>query len=129
MHLKMSMQPKWKAQEETTGGDALIVRTWRGRAPLSNPLAYVNHFRRNVLPQLRRIEGFLGASLLREDQPEDIEFLVLTRWASMDAIRAFAGEFVSRAVVEPDAAAALVSFDKTVQHYQVVEEVLNANSP
>ncbi len=47
----------------------------------------------------------------------------------MDAVRAFAGEFVSRAVVEPDAAAALVSFDETVQHYQVVEEVLDANSP
>jgi hypothetical protein len=47
----------------------------------------------------------------------------------MDAIRAFAGEIVSRAVVEPDAVAALVSFDATVQHYQVVEEVLDANSP
>lgn len=47
----------------------------------------------------------------------------------MDAICAFAGELVSRAVVEPDAVAALVSFDEAVQHYQVVEEVLDANSP
>ena len=100
----------------------MIVRTWRGRAPLSNPLAYASHFRGSVLPRLRRIEGFLGASLLREDRPDDVEFLVLTRWASMDAIRAFAGEFVSRAVVEPDAAAALVGFDETVHHYQVEED-------
>jgi len=107
----------------------LIIRTWRGRAPLSNPVAYVKHFSRNVLPRLQRIEGFLGASLLREDRHDDIEFLVLTRWASVDAIRAFAGEFVNRAVVEPDAAAALVDFDETAQHYTVVEEVLDANSP
>jgi hypothetical protein len=82
-----------------------------------------------VLPRLQRIEGFLGASLLREDRPNDIEFLVLTRWASMDAIRAFAGEFVSRAVVEPDAVAGLMTFDETVQHYDIVEEVFDTNSP
>jgi heme-degrading monooxygenase HmoA len=108
----------------------MIVRTWRGRAPSSNPVAYANHFRQMVLPRLRTIEGFLGAFLLREDRADDIEFLVLTKWASMDAIRAFAGELTSRAVVDPEAAAALASFDETVQHYQVVvEETLAVNSP
>lgn len=106
----------------------MIVRTWRGRASLSNPLAYVNHFRRSVLPQLRKIDGFLGASLLREDRSDDIEFLVLTKWASMDAVRAFAGERVSRAVVEPEAAAALLSFDEIVHHYEVVDELFLAAS-
>jgi len=100
----------------------MIVRMWRGRAPSSNPLAYGEHFRRQVLPELERIEGFLGASLLRQIGPDDVEFLVLTRWASMDAIRAFAGDDVGRAVVEPDAIAALVSFDRTVRHYEVVQE-------
>jgi heme-degrading monooxygenase HmoA len=95
---------------------------WRGRATSSNPLAYSEHFRRKVLPELERIEGFLGASLLRQVGPDDVEFLVLTRWASMDAIRAFAGDDVERAVVEPEAVAALVSFDRTVQHYEVVQQ-------
>ena len=101
----------------------MIVRTWRGRAPSSNPLAYIEHFRRKVLPELQRIEGFLGVSLLREDGPDHVEFLVLTRWASMDAIRAFAGDDIGNAVVEPDAVAALTSFDRTVQHYEVVQEI------
>jgi heme-degrading monooxygenase HmoA len=100
----------------------MIVRTWRGRAPASNPIAYSEHFSRSVLPELRRIEGFLGASLLRQDGPEHVEFLVLTRWASMEAIRAFAGDDIKNAVVEPDAAAALLDFDRTVQHYEVVED-------
>jgi heme-degrading monooxygenase HmoA len=52
-----------------------------------------------------------------------VEFLVLTRWASMDAIRAFAGDDVGKAVVEPEAVQALLSFDRTVQHYEVVQEV------
>lgn len=101
----------------------MIVRAWRGRAAKSNPGAYIEHFRRNVLPVLREIEGFLGASLLRANRAEDVEFLVLTRWASMDAIRAFAGEDATRAVVEPEAVAALSDYDRTVQHYEVVEGI------
>ena len=41
----------------------------------------------------------------------------------MDAIRAFASDEVSRAVVEPEAAAALETFDRTVRHYSVVTEI------
>jgi heme-degrading monooxygenase HmoA len=100
----------------------MIVRTWRGRAAPARPDDYPEHFRFRVLPALKEIEGFLGASLLRHDRPDEIEFLVMTRWTSLDAIRAFAGEHPDRAVVEPEAAAALVSFDATVRHYEVVEE-------
>ena len=52
-----------------------------------------------------------------------MEFLVLTRWQSMEAIRAFAGAAVDKAVVEPGAVAALDDFDDTVRHYEVIEEV------
>src|SRR5262245_52016210 len=100
-----------------------IVRTWRGRASSSNPEGYPSRFRRNVLPELKDIEGFLGALLLKQESGEVIAFVVLTRWASMEAMRAFAGSDVARAVVEPEAVAALVNFDERVQHYEVVEEV------
>jgi hypothetical protein len=46
----------------------------------------------------------------------------------MDAVRAFAGDEVTRAVVETAAAAALSSFDATVEHYEVVREVPGADS-
>jgi heme-degrading monooxygenase HmoA len=101
----------------------MIVRTWRGRAALSNPEAYPAHFHDNVLPALRKVAGFRGASLLREDGPDVIEFLVLTRWDSMNAVRAFAGDDPGHAVVEPEAVAALVSFDRRSRHYELIEEV------
>jgi heme-degrading monooxygenase HmoA len=68
-------------------------------------------------------EGFLGATLTRQEENGRIEFLVMRRWASLDAIRAFAGDMLERAVVEPGAVAALESFDKTVSHYEVIENV------
>jgi heme-degrading monooxygenase HmoA len=104
----------------------MILREWRGRASHEEPDAYPKHFRNNVAPELRTIDGFLGASLLRADRSDGIEFLVLTRWTSFDAIHAFAGDEIGKAVVEPEAAAALVDFDEWVRHYELIEEVGSA---
>lgn len=104
----------------------MIIRAWRGHATRSNSAAYPDHFHRNVLPELRAIDGFLGASLLKRETATGIEFLVQTRWASMEAIRRFAGSDVEKAVVEPEAVAALADYDRRVTHYEVVEEIQGA---
>ena len=101
----------------------MILREWRGRASPGNPDAYPDHFRRNVARELRSVAGFLGASLFRQNRGDAVEYVVLTRWASMNAIRALAGEDVGKAVVEPGAIAALVDYDDRVQHYSLVQEV------
>lgn len=101
----------------------MILREWRGRAENGRPQAYPMHFRARVLPELRGVPGFLGADLLRRDLPDAIEFTVVTRWASMDAIRAFAGEDATKAVVEPNAVAALRDYDDRVSHYDVLAHV------
>jgi heme-degrading monooxygenase HmoA len=100
----------------------MIVRLWRGRAAPDRPDAYPEHFRAAVLPALATTPGFLGATLLRAAGPQAIEFVALTRWRSLDAIRAFAGADISQAVVEPGAAAALSSYDTHATHYEVVVE-------
>jgi len=101
----------------------MIIREWRGRAEKANADAYPKHFRTNVVPELRHLSGFIGAHLSQRPLNDKIEYLVLTRWQSMDAIRGFAGKDVGKAVVEPGAVAALVDFDSNVQHYEVVEAV------
>ena len=100
----------------------MIIRAWRGLAAAGRQEAYPEHFRRNVLPDLKAIDGFLGVQLLRRPTSNGVEFLVLTRWTSMDAIRAFSGSEVGRAVVEPQAISALADYDRTVAHYDVVDE-------
>ena len=92
----------------------MIIREWRGRAPATNSEAYPRHFRKEVIPELLKLKGFLGAELCRRPLRGAVEFLVLTRWASLDAIRAFAGDEIDRAVVEPGAAAALIDYDPKV---------------
>lgn len=97
-----------------------ILRLWRGRATAAKAGDYVRHATETVFPQIRSLPGYRGAYLLRRSVGNGIEFLVLTLWASMDAVRKFAGPDPEKAVVEPAARAALSDFDETVAHYEVV---------
>jgi heme-degrading monooxygenase HmoA len=99
----------------------MVARTWSARTTAARQRSYIDHFTRNVLPELRAIRGFVDATLLRQERDGDIAIVVITRWTSRDAIRGFAGNDIDRAVVEPEAAAALTSFDTTVQHWDVLD--------
>jgi heme-degrading monooxygenase HmoA len=101
----------------------MIIREWRGRAAPTNPQGYPKHFRDHVAPELARLPGFLGASLSKRSVEGAMEFLVLTRWESLDHIKQFAGADIANAVVEPGAIAALADFDDKVQHYESIEEI------
>jgi hypothetical protein len=100
-----------------------IARTWTCRADPKNPDVYPKHFRDTVLPELDRIPGFLGAMLMRRELDNAVEYTVLTRWVSMDVIRRFTGRDVNCAVVDPNIAVALLDYDKTVQHAEILEKV------
>ena len=100
----------------------MIIREWRGRALRSREGAYLAHFNNSVLPQLKDVPGFIGAHLMSRSKGELVEFVVLTRWESFDAIRRFAGPKFERAVVESAAAAALTDFDPVVQHYEILTD-------
>jgi heme-degrading monooxygenase HmoA len=101
----------------------VIIREWRGRADPARAEAYPKHFRDNVVPELRHLPGFLGAHLARQSLDGWLEYMVLTRWLSMESIKAFAGDEIDKAVVEPGAVAALIDFDDFVRHYEVIEDV------
>ena len=98
----------------------MIVRTWRGESTASQADHYIRHFKENVLPELKAIDGHRGAYVLQRAQEDRIEFLVMTLWESMAAVREFAGDTVDQAVVEPEARVVLTDFDLTVKYYEVV---------
>jgi heme-degrading monooxygenase HmoA len=101
----------------------VIVRVWRARAAPTNAGAYERHFREALLPELERLEGFRGASLLRRDDGDVVELVAVTRWDSLEAIRRFAGDDATHAVVAPEARELLLDFDERVAHYEDVLDV------
>lgn len=97
----------------------MIARTWRGRAIAAHAPAYVRHFTANVVPELKRLPGNRGALLLQRPTGGETEFMTVTLWESRDVIRAFAGDDISKAHVEPQARAVLSTFDEHADHYEI----------
>lgn len=98
----------------------MTSRHWRGLARPDAADAYVSHLRAQTLPQLAAIAGFVDATVLRRRIARGVEFLVVTRWQSRDAIAAFAGADIEAAVVPAQVLAMMVEFDSRARHYEVV---------
>ncbi len=98
----------------------MIARVWSADASVANGPRYVEHLEQSVLPELAVIPGHRSARLLQRTVGDRVEFMVVTLWESMDAIRQFAGDEMETAVVEPAAQAVLGDFDKHVTHYEIV---------
>ena len=97
----------------------MIARIWRANASHEKAGTYQRHFAATVVPHLKSIAGYEGASLLRRKVDNGVELLAVTLWESMDSIRAFAGADPATAVVDPEAKAMLTTFDTTAHHYEV----------
>lgn len=98
----------------------MIARLWSAHTTPALSDAYLHHFEQVVRPELRRINGFLGATVSTRPTPGAVEILVTTYWASFSAIDAFAGADREAAVVAADAVELLTDFDKRVHHYEIV---------
>ena len=100
----------------------MITRMWRGWAPADRAQDYERHYRSAVLPVLGAVAGFEGARLLRRTAGDETEFVSLTFFDDLDAVRAFAGPDYKTAVVADEAREMLVRFDDHVGHYDTVLE-------
>ena len=96
-----------------------ILRYWSARTTEAQLPKYLEHFSKNVLPELLRVDGFLAATVSTRRADNSAEILVETTWRSLDAIRAFAGPELEAAVVAPEAAALLTDFDRRVRHCEI----------
>ena len=98
----------------------MIERHWSGTAQPGSADAYVRHLEGETFPQLRTLAGFVRAQVLRREVAEGIEFRVVTTWESLDAIRAFAGDDLTAAVVPQAVQDLMVRFDSRAAHYEIV---------
>ena len=97
----------------------MIARIWRGAAKTENAEAYRRHAVGSVFPSLGSIAGHRGAYLLTRKINDEVEFIAVTLWDSIEAVKRFAGADPDVAVVAPEARAVLSRFDDVVRHYDV----------
>jgi heme-degrading monooxygenase HmoA len=97
----------------------MIARMWHGWTQPSQADAYEKLLRDEMFPSMRRIPGFEGAYLLRRTAGEEVEFVTVTIFTTLDAVRRFAGDDYETAVLHPQAHALLSRYDPKSVHYEI----------
>jgi hypothetical protein len=97
----------------------MIARHWTGWTRVADADAYERLLRETVLPGLGGIEGYRGGYVLRRADGDDVQFVVVNLFESLEAVKAFAGPDYETAVFEPEAKRLLSRAEPKALHYDV----------
>ena len=99
----------------------MICRVWHGWTSRANADVYERLLREEVFHGIagRAIAGYHGIDLLRRPAADEVEFVTMMWFESIDAVRTFAGPAYEEAVIPPAARALLSRFDAQSAHYDV----------
>jgi heme-degrading monooxygenase HmoA len=106
----------------------MIARTWRGTVQAGKGSGYLEIVGRTGLRDSRETPGNQGFYVMQRRAGDHDEILTLSLWESEDAIRAFAGDDISRAVFYPEDDAWLTGRDLHADHWEVVGETTSASA-
>jgi antibiotic biosynthesis monooxygenase (ABM) superfamily enzyme len=101
----------------------MISRIWFGWTTPQNADAYETLLKTQIFPGIvaRNIPGLRRIELLRRPDADEVEFVTIMWFDTMDAVKAFAGEKFEAAVVPPAARALLAGYERAAVHYEVRE--------
>ena len=100
----------------------MIARHWRGWTTPENADAYEQLLRSRVLPGLAKVEGHRGAMILRREVGDEVEFVVVNLFDSLEAVQRFAGADYGIPVFEPEAERLLSRVEPFAEHFEVRED-------
>jgi len=112
-----------RKQHEGKGYEAhsMISRIWHGWTTLENADKYESLLRADILPGIHRVRGYNGAYLLRREAGNsEMEFMTITQFTDIAAVKVFAGKDYERAVILPAAAKLLAHFEERSAHYETL---------
>lgn len=98
----------------------MIARVWRGVTPSSNADRYFEYLNQVMIPAIQTAEGNEGLFVLRERHGELAYTLLLSFWASDQALASFVGADPLMVNLSPEEKSLLIAFESTAKHYKVV---------
>jgi len=101
----------------------MIARIWYGWTSRENAEKYEKLLREEVLLEIaqRAIPGYKGAEILiREGEDDEMEFVTLLRFETLDAVKAFAGKSYQIPVIPPECKKLLKRHSEKSRHYQII---------
>lgn len=98
----------------------MIARIWNGWTTPADADRYEGLLRDDILPGIAAmgIQGYRGAEVLRRDEGDEVAFMTILRFDTLDAVRALAGDDQERAHVPDRARVLLTRYDERVLHFE-----------
>ncbi|MGE5691076.1 MAG: antibiotic biosynthesis monooxygenase [Pseudomonadota bacterium] len=96
----------------------MIARTWRGWTRSEDADAYLEYLERTGARDSRATPGNRGFYVLRRTDGDRTEFVTMSLWESLDAVRGFAGDDLAVVFYDEDDRF-LVERERFVTHYEL----------
>ena len=103
-----------------------IARIWRGRTLASKADEYAGYLDANGIAKIRATAGNRGVTVLRRTDGDKAEFVVISIWDSIDAVKNFAGADYQKTVILPRDREYLIEVEPEVLHYEMVTDERSA---
>jgi heme-degrading monooxygenase HmoA len=99
----------------------MISRVWHGWTTRENADRYEYLLKNEIFPGIvaKGVAGFQRIELFRRDVMDEVEFMTIMWFTSLEAVKAFAGADHEVAYVPAAAREVLARFDARAQHYEV----------
>lgn len=107
----------------------MIARIWRGITHKEMAEDYLAYLDRTGLKDYAKTPGNRGVTVLRREQGEHCEIMLISLWESMSSVREFAGENPERAVYYPEDERFLLQMEPLVRHYEVAQRITPESLP
>lgn len=97
----------------------MICRLWSGATRLEKGDEYLEYLRKTGVQKCLDTPGNEGVLVLRMNAADRSRFLFISLWKSMEVIKGFAGDDVSKAVFFPEDKDYLFELNPIIEHYEL----------
>lgn len=103
-----------------------IIRTWKGWTTIENAPIYEDMLINEVFPAVKKkgVNGLEKVSISTKIKKDEVEFLLILQFDSLDAVKKFAGEKYKIAYIPENAQRVLLRYEETAQHYEFRKELI-----
>lgn len=100
----------------------MICRMWRGWTQPPNATSYESYLKGDLFPRVKQElggRGYRGFHLLRRDRGDEVEFVTMLWFDSLEAVRGFAGTNYEIPVISEKAHRLLSRYSERCEHFGV----------
>lgn len=103
----------------------MIGRIWHGWTTPDNADVYENLLKTEIFPGIasKGVQGYRGIQLFRRPLGEEVEFITIMWFDSLEAVKQFAGQDYEKSYVPDIAKNVLSRHDERSQHYEIKESI------